>query len=182
MQKEEQETFKLLIEAINKFEEFKNIIVKTKQYQLASTLIDIEKEVHQSMSDFFNTKRRYTEDDLRKTFTAARSEIPTDEAIFTTDDGVDLSDGKMWLLSTLGWKISEVGVCSDPFRGVTWGELKYFSTKEAAEEYRLMNKPNLSINDVLKVLRNIFEKTGELKPSLESISMKLKDMSKFKSR
>lgn len=102
------------------------------------------------------------------------------KAIFTTDDGVDLSDGKMWLLSTLGWQITDVGICSHPFRGVTGNEFKYFSTKEAAEDYKLMNKPNLSINDTLQALRNIFEKTGEFKPSPGAISMELKKLSKLK--
>lgn len=73
MQKEEQEKFELLIEAVNKIQEFKNIIVKTKEFELAPTVRDLEKKIHQSFSDFFNTKKTFSSQDLCNAFDTARS-------------------------------------------------------------------------------------------------------------
>lgn len=77
MTKEEQEKFQFLIELISKVEEFKYIIVKSKEFQLAGSLRDFEKGVHQCLSDFFNTRKSYTENDLQKAFYAGRSGIST---------------------------------------------------------------------------------------------------------
>jgi hypothetical protein len=75
--------------------------------------------------------------------------------LFITDDGVGVSEGKMWLLSTLGWQITDVFICSHPFRGVTGNEFKYFSTKSAAEIYKQMNKPCLSVKDVIELCEQV---------------------------
>ncbi len=75
MTKEEQEKFELLVEAINKVKEFKNILVITKEYQLAATLREFEKVVQQSLSNFLSIKKTYTAEDLQKAFYAGRSGI-----------------------------------------------------------------------------------------------------------
>lgn len=76
--------------------------------------------------------------------------------LFTTEDGVEIlehwGETKVWLLSTLNWIITGVGVCSNPFKGVTGKEFKYFSTKEAAEQYILENKPCLTLNECKEVM------------------------------
>ena len=106
------------------------------------------------------------------------------EKIFTTDDGVDLYEGEMWILSTVTGSCTSVSVCKNPFRGIQVDQFKYFSTKEAAQEYYkeyfLMNKCEFSINEVLQALRNIFESTGEFKPSSGLISTELKRMAELK--
>ena len=69
--------------------------------------------------------------------------------LFTTEDGVDIFEGDEY------WKVlpnSNYGLhhltCVDSDLQPSWT----FSTKEAAEEYVLMNKPCLSINDVSDTL------------------------------
>ncbi len=68
--------------------------------------------------------------------------------LFTTEDGVDIFEGNSYvkLNSHTSWDIV-TGFISEGAHGSYTG-LK-FSTKEKAEEYVLMNKPCLSINDVL---------------------------------
>lgn len=56
----------------------------------------------------------------------------------------------------------------------------YFETEWEAKDYVALNKPCLCINDTLKALRDIFEETGEFKPSPGAISQKLKELSKLK--
>lgn len=73
--------------------------------------------------------------------------------LFTTDDGVKFDNnynGPMWRVFTRNtsypmWEPIELGI---PIYKVD-GE-KYFSTKEAAEEFIFLNKPQFSINDVSK--------------------------------
>ncbi len=98
------------------------------------------------------------------------SKAPTNtvegKPLFVTDDGVSVSEGKMWMVSDYGWRITPVLICSNPFRGVTGNDYKYFSTEEAAKEYVLMNKPQFSISEINKIypaplhspLHNEFEK------------------------
>lgn len=63
--------------------------------------------------------------------------------LFTTEDGIDIFEGDRVYSVTPNFCIGYSG------------SLKYkpiqlcFSTKEAVEEYILMNKPSLSINDVM---------------------------------
>lgn len=45
---------------------------------------------------------------------------------------------------------------------------KHFSTKEKAEEYIIMNKPCLSINDVLSVGQRVIVDEGKLKQIVKS--------------
>jgi hypothetical protein len=72
--------------------------------------------------------------------------------LFTTKDGKDVYITDSYYLITADWKIC---YCSD----FSEGDLSFncFSTKEAAEEYVLMNKPCLSITDINRLCgsRNI---------------------------
>lgn len=79
--------------------------------------------------------------------------------LFTTEDGVDIFEGSIIYLV----EDSLDGICkriaSEHYKGSNsqhpvdhwYKNDKYFSTKQAAEEYILMNKPCLSLNDVFKV-------------------------------
>jgi len=70
------------------------------------------------------------------------------QPLFTTEDGVDIFEGDevTWLstdcLSIAGTRKADKNM---------YITFKYFSTKEKAEEYILMNKPCLSLNDVLSI-------------------------------
>jgi hypothetical protein len=97
------------------------------------------------------------------------------QKIFTTEDGVDIFEGdnyysvfKADLLyngmfkaePTVGGRFSNPDTC------------KVFSTKQAAEEYILMNKPCLSIEDIKSVSAitdNPFKLMGVLEDKLKSL-------------
>jgi len=89
------------------------------------------KELHQSIKDY---------------------EIKGNKVLFTTEDGVDIYEGlKVSLLDSLNWHIAHSIIApSTPFYGID-KQFKYFSSKEAAENYVLMNKPCLSLDDLLNV-------------------------------
>jgi hypothetical protein len=70
--------------------------------------------------------------------------------LFTTEDSKDIFEGdKYWWVNINGdWKVwgpVVTGMMSSKTKGIP-----HFSTKEAAEEYIIMNKPCLSINDIIK--------------------------------
>ena len=68
------------------------------------------------------------------------------EVLFTTEDGVDIFEGDTYYVANIkSWQCYKHYANIDGNTGLD----KYFSTKEAAEEYILMNKPCLSINNVL---------------------------------
>jgi len=75
------------------------------------------------------------------------------EPLFTTEDGVDMFEGDtVWGISVNSWKPFYRNVCDIPLNNVAtqkWLHGK-FSTEAKANDYVLMNKPCLSINDVLK--------------------------------
>jgi hypothetical protein len=69
--------------------------------------------------------------------------------IFTTEDGVEIFEGdSFWILESDFTYYK----CNEPAHSLsgTYSERKYFSTKEKAEEYVLLNKPCISINDIIK--------------------------------
>jgi len=56
-------------------------------------------------------------------------------------------------------------------------DIRYFSTKEKAEEYILLNKTVLSLKEVWDIINNV---SGVSKPSMKQRSDKLKDLVKSK--
>lgn len=73
--------------------------------------------------------------------------------LFTTEDNVDIFEGnKVWGIDVDYWKpfYRNAKVNINIQKDWKYGK---FSTKKAAEEYILMNKPCLSINDVLSIPR-----------------------------
>lgn len=85
-----------------------------------------------------------------KTWRKAKQPKP----LFRTEDGVDIYEGnEYWFMSTskavnsfIQYHCENAKKDTDHTGGGSW---KYFSTKEKAEEYILLNKPVLSVNDVL---------------------------------
>lgn len=65
--------------------------------------------------------------------------------LFTTEDGVEIRIDDVYYAIEYDFKIVEYYLCSTPN-----GD-KQFSTKEKAEEYVLLNKPMLSLQDLLSV-------------------------------
>jgi hypothetical protein len=110
-----------------------------------------DKTIRKIKEFFFDEKKelKFIAEDNSKYFLSLFSKPK--QPLFTTDDGVDMYEGEMWSLSTNNWSKCKVFVSNNPFRGITGKELKYFSTEEAANEYILMNKPMLSLNDLLSV-------------------------------
>lgn len=70
--------------------------------------------------------------------------------LFITEDKVDVfRGGEVCLLSTDNWLISyPVKAPEKPFKGDK-NQFKYFSSKEAANEYILYNKPLLSLQEII---------------------------------
>lgn len=71
------------------------------------------------------------------------------KVLFTTEDGVDIREGDEYWVYDYGelnniHKVNRAS-CTHTGDGIN---RKYFSTKEKAEEYILLNKPCLSINDI----------------------------------
>lgn len=86
------------------------------------------------------------------------------QPLFKTEDGVNIYLGDtFWFVKDLtSWTIESV-IAKNTFIAGAW---KRFSTKEAAEEYILMNKPCLSINEMLNAInygnKSILEELKEL--------------------
>lgn len=78
------------------------------------------------------------------------------QPLFTTEDGVDIFEGNVvYYVETeeepeLCFIVNEYTVLKYPGRFISDKSLHSFSTKEKAEEYILMNKPVLSLNDIFK--------------------------------
>jgi hypothetical protein len=81
--------------------------------------------------------------------------------LFRTEDGVDIFEGdKVFIVTKTYFHFSRNPcLCNSNFKPNS--NYLYFSTKEAAEEYILMNKPCLSINDV-SVLKNIISSSWDI--------------------
>jgi hypothetical protein len=72
--------------------------------------------------------------------------------LFTTEDGVDIFEGDKYYRNS-GWHFESCGFIHTATKDTKFFmSHKPFSTKEKAEEYILMNKPCLSLNDVESVL------------------------------
>jgi len=101
--------------------------------------------------------------------------------LFTTEDGVDIFIGdSYWTLNTKvdDWIFEELAARDNInyfYKNKDYAKntgIYYFSTKEAAEEYLLMNKPCLSINDVLNVTYNPVETKTSTTRKLKQIVKK----------
>lgn len=81
------------------------------------------------------------------------------EPILTTFDGVELFDQDVYYFIWLnkpahGQEVNKIykAIVRDLEEDTSWSsDAVFFSTKESAEEYILMNKPLLSLNDLLSV-------------------------------
>lgn len=73
------------------------------------------------------------------------------QPLFTTEDGVDIYKGDIAVpLDPKTFRIF-APTSYNTGESIRFGNYLYFSTKEATEEYILMNKPCLSINDIKRL-------------------------------
>ena len=98
--------------------------------------------------------------DKRNNFTKLKQKL------FTTEDGVDIFEGDKYFICTASLSncINNEGIVGKFFKPNP--NYKYFSTKEKAEEYILMNKPCLSLNDVILEANRINKNKGFIKAKL----------------
>lgn len=83
-------------------------------------------------------------------------DINKPKPLFTSEDGVDIFEGNTIYGINTEWEIfSHFTNLENKIKN--WGIKPIFSTKEKAEQYILMNKPCLSLNDISKswILRDV---------------------------
>lgn len=81
------------------------------------------------------------------------TKIEHSKPLFTTEDGVDIFEGDKYYRNS-GWHFESCKFIHTATKDTKFFMSdKPFSTKEKAEEYILMNKPCLSINDILEELK-----------------------------
>jgi hypothetical protein len=92
------------------------------------------------------------------------------QPLFKTEDGVDIFKGqKVWYTNSTASNIWDSRADEKYHNGK--GCLKYFSTKEAAEEYIILNKTCLSINDIKTYLN--FQRFASLEDIKDIVKSKL---------
>lgn len=75
--------------------------------------------------------------------------IKEKQAIFTTFDSKPVYEGDEYWIVFQNYSGKKSEATEDCLKTKHWDELVKFSTREKAEEYILMNKPCLSVNDVI---------------------------------
>jgi hypothetical protein len=91
------------------------------------------------------------------------------EKLFTTEDGQDIFEG-----DTIYPVSDDFQLLITDFAGKKDIRIRCFSTKEKAKEYILMNKPCLSINDLIKIRdRNNVLGMGLIKKAKELVKYKI---------
>ena len=81
------------------------------------------------------------------------------QPLFTTEDGVDIFENNTSIYILDKFTIRHI---KHKDFNVISKHVKYFSTKEKAEEYILLNKPCLSVNDIKNTFPRIFDGEKEL--------------------
>lgn len=100
--------------------------------------------------------------------------IKIKKPLFTTEDSVDIFEGDIFWNINYQFQLSDLQVTNNKYELIFLNKenrCKQFSTKEKAEEYILMNKPCLSLNDIeFAILKtnNAEEKRNKLKELVKS--------------
>jgi len=96
--------------------------------------------------------------------------IKVKQPLFTTEDGVDIFEGdNCWIVSKeynyqfAQYKINNIDIFYIPNKN------RYFSTKEKAEEYILLNKPVLSLTEILKIIPKYIDLSKSKYDQLENL-------------
>lgn len=90
---------------------------------------------------------------LHKIPTPTQPVVEDKPILFTTEDGVEIKEGNLfWYTNIHVWEVLSIAANNWSVNYViVVNKYKTFSTKEAAEQYILENKPCLSLNDLLEV-------------------------------
>lgn len=86
-----------------------------------------------------------------------KNAVKSNTSLFTTEDGVDIFEGDLFWNINNQFQLSELQITNNKYELVFLkpeNKCKQFSTKEAAEEYILMNKPCLSYNDISDLVKD----------------------------
>ncbi len=87
--------------------------------------------------------------------------------LFTTEDGVGIFKGtRCFCVATQTGYAQQTWVPCDIYVEYSGydSSLKFFSTKDAAEEWILMNKPVITLSECLKVIREVYEERPNARP------------------
>lgn len=77
------------------------------------------------------------------------------QPVFTTEDGVDMFEGDTYFLVRTNYiLVSRIANSIN----VSSSSIKRFSTKKAAKNYIICNKPCLSLNEILDTFRTVYGK------------------------
>lgn len=132
--------------------------------------------VESSNKIWFTTKGP---DDI-DTFDYVLDDIDTVECLLKSDDGVELFEGDSVYGIDDDWKVFELILHKG--NGVHKQKWKHgkFSSKEAAQEYILMNRPCLSVEQVKNILSNYgFNNVSERKDAYKDLENLSKSISKI---
>lgn len=125
------------------------------------------------------------DDRWRKCFLkSAKKKLPSQsskpEPLFRTEDGKDIFEGDAyWWVCTLKNKDENVICCDSEWqqgegkasdRSCTDKNYALFSTQEAANEYVLMNKPCLSVNEVVEITRRYWGLKVAVESDLQTLA------------
>lgn len=98
--------------------------------------------------------------------------VKANEPLFKTEDDVDIYEGdRFWFVAGGFTGNSPGSLIADKGVQTQFAEAR-FSTKEAAEEYLIMNKPCLSVNDFITILRS--PGTSIIDPLIDLVKNKIK--------
>lgn len=117
---------------------------KVEDHSKAISKISLDDEKYTRMIPWLETGNKYNGITLRHAKKVKR--------LFTTKDGVDIYEGMgCWEVLNHDLSIHEVDSSSLHIlrEGLDYKDRKAFSTKEAAEEYILFNKPLLTLQDLI---------------------------------
>jgi hypothetical protein len=100
------------------------------------------------------------------------SDTKPSKPLFITKDGVEMfEDGKVWMLDGM-LDIYELDHYPKNDDGIGMYR-NYFSSKEAAEDYKIMNYANLPIKEIMKLYMEVYGTEGvEFLAKLKSKALK----------
>lgn len=101
------------------------------------------------------------------------------QPLFTTEDGIDIFEGDIYYHTKPDFTISYGGKADNKISGnlIGYKNYKYFSTKEKAQEWVVLNKPCLSIKEICPIIGQCNNTTYI---DLDKLTEKLKELVKSK--
>lgn len=113
---------------------------------------------------------------------SSKKEEVEDKPLFVTEDGVEkFPNDNCFYVGLDDWKVSCWYCLPDDLTGLSWdfNSCKHFSTEAAAKDYVILNKPCLSLYDVLKVKNSLNDGTNG-HDAKSYLNEKLRELAKSK--